>query len=370
MEQKSNIVTNEGDLLCVSGKLDRQGAEELVALMEPGKIYTFDFSEVTDINFAAMRTLLRNRQGGLQFAIINANDNVVERMEDTGVASFVSICRKPKNLDMSKYKEFGGSFLSKSFNSNDGDSMMKLYGPYVPHRMVAQEKVIARAVMKFGIPTPLVGTIYKDGDNMAVDFERIEGKISYSRMIANNPDCLEEVTIRFAKMCKELHSKPCDTTIFPSRKSTYRNTIAISKYFNDEEKAKALAFLDAVPDETTCLHGDCQMSNVITTGKEDLWIDLADFSYGSPMFDMGMWYFLSKLGTEENAHKVFNFGKDLLDRIWDIFVREYFGADTPEKVAAVEAEVQKFAALHMIYLITTYFPEPNMVEYIKEKLMK
>ncbi|MDO5446351.1 MAG: phosphotransferase [Prevotellaceae bacterium] len=370
MEEKSIIVKGEGTFFNVSGKLDGQGAEELVSMMNPADIYTFDFSDVTDINFAAMRTLLRCRQGGQQFAIINANDNVVERMEDTGVATFVSICRKPKPLDMSMYKEFGGSFLSKSFNSNDGDSMMKLYGPYVPERMVAQEKVIARAVMQFGIPTPLVGTIYRDGENMALDFERIEGKVSFSRMIANNPERLEEVTIRFAKMCKDLHTKPCDTAIFPNRKTTYRQAIVNCPYLNDEEKDKALAFIDAVPNVTTCLHGDCQLSNVITNGKEDLWIDLADFSYGSPMFDMGMWYFLSKLNSEERAFKVFNFGTEMLAKVWDVFVREYFGADTPEKAAEIEAEVQKFAAIHMIYLVTTFFPEGNMVEYIKEKLTK
>ena len=131
--------------------------------------------------------------------------------------------------------------------------------------MVAQEKAVARAVMLFGLPTPLVGTLYEDGDRTALDFERIPDKRSFSRIIAEEPEQLETITRRFAKMCRKLHETPCDTTLFQDRVLAHRQVVINCKELTDAEKEPVLAFVDSIPRVTTCLHGDLQMSNVITT---------------------------------------------------------------------------------------------------------
>jgi len=320
------------------------------------------------VNFAAMRILLRFRQAGHKFRIMNADPQVAEKFEDSGVSTFIDICRKPKKLDMSKYEEFGASFLSRAYNSEDGDSMIKIYGQRVPKWMVAQEKAVARAVMVFGIPTPLVGSLYESEDSSALDFERIEGKRSFSRIIAEEPERLEEMSRRFARMCKQLHSTECDTAVFSDKSIYYRMAVDRCKEFSAEEKKKVLAFIDSVPQVTTCLHGDMQPSNVVTNGIDDLWIDLSDFGYGNPMFDMGMWYFLSLLNTEQRSQDLFHLGLADMKRIWDFFIDEYYGADTPEKKEEATARIEPFAALHMLYLGATYGFEPGMTDFIRFKL--
>ena len=371
MIQTNTKNISNGTMISVSGNLDGQGAEMLAKAMTGDLTYTLDFNEVESISFAALRALLNCRKSGIRFCIVNASDSVAERIEDTGVSTFISTCRKPKALDLGKYDEFGGSFLSKSFNSKDGDSMIKVYGPRMPKELVAQEKAVAKAVMVFGIPTPLVGTLYEDESGaMALDFERIEGKRSFSRVIADQPERLEEMSIRFAKMCKKLHTTPCDTVIFGDRSRFYRQAIVNCKEITDEEKEKALAFLNNVPQATTCLHGDMQLSNVITNEKEDLWIDLSDFGYGNPMFDMGMWYFQAKLNVDEIVRDLFHFGNDTIAKVWDIFAKEYFGADTPEKLAEVERQVAPFAALHMLYLGSVYGFMPFMIPFIRQTLLQ
>lgn len=368
-----NLLSNftvKDNFLIVSGVLDGPGADALVEAASRGFNFVMDFSEVSDIKFAALRSLLRCRQSGCRFSIINAESSVAEKFEDTGVSAFIPVSRKPKPLDMSRYEEFGASFLSRAYNSDDGDSMIKIYGYRVPKFMVAQEKAVARAVMQFGIPTPLVGTLYENGESNALDFERIEGKRSFSRIIAEEPERLEEMSRRFARMCKKLHMTECDTTMFADRTLAYRHAIATCKDITDAERVKANAFLDSVPKATTCLHGDMQPSNVITNGIDDLWIDLAEFGYGNPMLDMGMWYFLSVLNTEERAQDLFHLGKADMLRVWDFFIDEYFGAGTPEKKAEVNSRVEKFAALHMLYIGTVYNGfEPGMVEYIRAKML-
>lgn len=365
----NNIVIN-GNTIKVSGQLDKSGADEVVAAMSPETVFTLDFAEVGNINFAALRSLLRCRQSGIQFSIINASSDVAERFEDTGVASFVNVTRKPKPLKLGTYDEFGGGFLSKSFNSDDGDSVMKVYGPRAPRWFATQEKNIAKAVMLFGIPTPLVGSLYEDEENTGLDFERIEGKRSLSRIISQEPERMREISVLFADMCKELHSKQCDTRVFPDRKISYRRAVLSCKDFNEEEKQKVMAFIDSVPDATTCLHGDMQPSNIITNGVDTLWIDLADFSYGNPMLDIGMWFFLSMLNPEHLCQHIFHMTKSQMAEMWDIFMEVYFDAKTPEQKTECINTVEPYAALHMLYLGANFRFEPGMIEYIKDKLLK
>jgi len=350
------------------GKIGAQEAEALLSALSADNS-VIDFSDVSDVNFAALRCFLDARRAGKRFSIVNAADAVAEKFEDSGVGSVVNVSRKPKQLDMSRYEVFGESFLSKAYNSDDGDAMIKVYGGHFPARMVAQEKAMARAVMLFGLPTPLVGTLYTDGTNNALDYERIPGKRSFSRVISEEPERLEEMTVRFAAMCRQLHSTPCDTAVFPDRLNVYRSVVARCDRLTEAERAKIFAFIDSVPKATTCLHGDMQMSNVITSPRGDMWIDLSDFSYGAPMLDIGMWYFLSKLNPEERVQQLFHMGNAQMAQIWDIFAREYFDARTPEALAEAERRVQPYAALHMLYLCVNYWYEPGLFEFAHKVLI-
>lgn len=354
-----------------SGILDAEAADRLIAAMSDARPYVLDFTDVESIQFAALRRLLNARRAGGRFSIINASDAVVERFTDSGVGGFIDVSRKPKPLDTSRYEEFGASFLSKSYNSADGDAMMKIYGPNVSPEMVAQEKAVARAVLRFGLPTPLVGTMYADGDKTALDFERIPGKRSFSRIIAEEPQRLEEISRRFARMCRQLHATPCDTTLFNDRTLAHRQAVLQCDGLSEAEKEAVLRFVDAIPAATTCLHGDLQMSNVITTPDgEDLWIDLGDFGYGHPLLDVAMWYFLTTLNTEERARQLFHLGLSDLRRIWDFFAEEYAGASSQEEKDAFEKQVLPYAALHMIYLGVMYGFQPGMLDFAKSVLCR
>ena len=358
----------DGTTFIVNGVLDGPTADAMISAMKAGGTYVLDLDGVTDIKFAALRRLLRARQKGLHFSAVNASPAVAEKFEDTGVSAFIPVCRRPKPLQREVWAEFGQSYLSKSYNSADGDSMIKIYDDRVPKQLVAQEKMVARAVMCFGLPTPLVGTLYEDASGTALDFERIEGKRSFSRIVSEEPGRLDEIGRRFARMCRRLHETPCDTAIFSDRKMFYRRALAACSELSTEEKAKVSAFIDKIPAATTCLHGDMQLSNVITDGTEDLWIDLSDFGYGYPLLDMGMWYFQCQLNDERHTLNLFHLTLNDMRRLWDVFVEEYFQAGTAAEKEAVARSVEPYAALHMLYLGSTYGFAPGMIEFVKEKL--
>lgn len=349
-------------LLHPAGTVDAAAAGRLLASMTEDRTYTLDFEDVDGIHFAALRKFMNARRAGCRFCIINACDAVVDRFVDSGVGTLIDVCRKPKPLDLSRYEEFGASYMSKAYNCDDGDSMMKLYGPGVPRETVFREKTVARAVMLFGLPTPLVGSVSEDGGRTALDFERIHGKRSFSRIISEEPGKLEPIARRFARMSRQLHETPCDTAVFENRVLAHRQAVINCRELTDADKEVFLSFADSIPVATTCLHGDLQPSNVITTGLEDLWIDLGDFGYGYPLLDLGMLYFLTRLTTEERAMQLFHLDCASLARFWDAFAEEYAGARTPEQKQAFEQAVVPYAALHMIYLGTNFGFVPGMAE--------
>ena len=358
----------EGRRIFVKGKINQEAIEPIREAMTANAIFCLDFSEVEEVNFGAMRGFLNLRKNGLPISIVNASDAVTEKFEDSGLSTFVSICRKAKPLDMSIYEEFGESFMSKAYNSADGDAMIKVYGKRGSLEMVTREKAVARAVMVFGIPTPMVGTIYSDGEKWALDFERIAGKRSLSRIISEEPERMEEITVLFAKMCKDLHATPCDTAVFSDRRAFYRSIIAPSNAISEDNRRKVLAFIDRIPAATTCLHGDLQPSNVITNGKENLWIDLSDFAYGYPLMDLAMFYFLSNVVTEQIMIHLFHLGKEDMRKIWDIFCREYFGTSDAAVLAEKEEEIKRYCILHMVYLGCLAGFEPFMVPIVEAAL--
>ena len=81
---------------------------------------------------------------------------------------------------------------------------------------------------------------------------------------------MQELSLIFAEMAKKLHSTKADTTKLVSTKEKFRRFYLEKAVVPDFYKQKALAFIDTVPDTPTCLHGDLQISNVITDGKRTL----------------------------------------------------------------------------------------------------
>lgn len=371
MEMKNYKYSIEEGFVSTEGELDGKAAEEVVSVLRKSGLNILDFSGVTSVGFEALRYFLNTVKSGFGIRIDNASDEVCALFEDSGVSSFVNISRKPKPLNIEDFEEFGAGFLSRSFNSKDGKSMLKVYGKNYNKLYVPNEKAIARAVTKFGISTPLVGSLYTVDGCPAISFEKIVGKRSFSRIIADEPERLEEIAILFARKCKELHSTQADTSLFPDREQVYRNAVAQVKELTDEEKAKVTALIDTVPKATTLLHGDLQLGNIIMAPSgETLWIDLNDFSYGNPYFDMGMWYFLTHFNSEEAVMNLFHISKTQILQVWDFFLREYYGLNTSEQVEEKSKELEKAAIIQMTFLGSNYGFVHGMENSLKALIAK
>lgn len=270
------------------------------------------------------------------------------------------------NLD--DYVPSGAGFTAQSYNSKDGRWMIKLYSDFVPEGIPVRELQVAKEVAALGFKTPQAGRLLTDGKRRGSEFRRVPGKVSFFTAVSREPYRLEEFARRFAEACRKLHSTPCNKAFFKSAVDIFKERIKLCPHFTDTEKLKMLEFVYSLPRTDTCLHGDLHMGNIITNGEEDFWIDLGDFSYGNPYFDLGMFYLTCNMSLPDMAMEQFHNDKPTLEHIWEVFAGEYFGegADMEE----ITVTVKKCAALMFVYFCTRDRMYPFMREIIEKNLLR
>ncbi len=253
---------------------------------------------------------------------------------------------EPKLIDLNDYVRTGEGANGASYNhKTDPNIMLKLY--FRNFEAAKLELEVAQKVYAMGIPTPEPGDLVTDGKQVGIRFRRIEGKKSYSRACGDLPELAEEYGKEFAQLCKKLHSVHVDTTQFENVKDRLYKMLADNPFFTDEQKQKIHDFIAAAPDADTAIHGDLQFGNGIFTEKDGVrtpyFIDLGDFCYGYPMFDIGMVYLCCCLNDESWTMEVNHMTNATAARFWDGFAQEYFGKDAD--MEKVMKEVKIYAGL-------------------------
>lgn len=251
-----------------------------------------------------------------------------------------------KRLNLDEWEEFGGGYTAASYyNKTDDTVMMKLYEPFIPEAAVIREYTCSDEIKKLGIDVPKPICIGKTDTQTGVIFERIKDKVSVAKAIANDPDGLDGYMKIFTDGIKKIHSTPCNTEFFPNVKDIYKTEIEKAVFFDGKTKEKLIKFIENVPDADTCLHGDCHIGNMILSGDRAVIIDVADWAYGNPMFDIGLFYYLSNCQTEELVQYLFHISGAQMRKAWEKFVELYY----PERdIDDVEKEAEVFGYLKTV----------------------
>lgn len=295
---------------------------------------------------------------GLANSLSDLSDTFAFR-EFEGLIEKVFGAPEPELVDMNDYVESGDGFTAISYNHKEKPVMMKLYAPFVPPFVPQNEMKRARDVMALGINTPKALGIVTDGQRVGVQFERIMNKYSYSRAISRDLSKLKEYAVDFAHKCKELHETQCNTRNFPNITDLAFEFINKNTIYTERQKAKMMEFFGSVPQTTTCLHGDMHTGNIITDGKQTWWIDLSDFTYGNPLYDFGMFYFVTFVCNDRNE-QIFHMTTDQMKEVWKYMVEEYFGE--PEEV--VSKRVAPFATYYILKFNTQGLIFPEMKAFV------
>lgn len=271
-----------------------------------------------------------------------------------------------EKIDLSDYELSGESYASLSYNHKNGKRMMKLYTSCMTKETCEAELKMTEKVQALGINVPQAYRLVTDGERVGVEYERINPKISFSSAIAQEPSKLKHYAESFADMSKELHAKRCDPNKFTSAVEHFKGVVARTKYLDEEGRQKAHHFLDQIPESPYCLHGDMHIGNVITDGRKNWWIDLGDFRYGIPLFDLGQFYFLSHCNPDELTQGMFHLDNKTMQEVWRVFVKRYYATDDVE---TVDRKVAPYTALYMLYWGERGEIPPHMRAFIEKWLL-
>lgn len=234
--------------------------------------------------------------------------------------------RQAKLIDLNEWERSGGGGTGWSYiNRKDSSIMLKLNKEEIPEEMSYHEYLISTTLYEMGISCPRVFDFVTDGTRFGMTVERMQGKKSYVRMIADNPELLEPLAKDFAVRSREFHSIRCDTAKFESKKDKCRRLFASCPEFPDDVKGMLYDCLDSLEDVQYPVHGDFTPGNIIRADGKDYWIDLGDFTYGDPDMDFACLAFLARYTPAKVVEYLFHLTKRQIGQFMEIYGREYYG---------------------------------------------
>lgn len=274
-------------------------------------------------------------------------------------------------INLADYNQTGAGGTALSYTHKDKNTLVKLYNPGFEAERAISEFHTARTVFEMGIPTPEPYRLVTDGERFGAEYELVKGKRSFTRIISEEPERLEEMSLAFAQETKKLHSMKADTTRLRSYKEMVRKFYLEKDLVPEEFKQMALAFLDKVPDTPTCVHGDLQIGNIITDGERTLWIDVGEFAYGCPEWDLGIMWTICHRMDKGKADDLFHLEPEVLTQHWNIFLPAYLGTTDPAALGAFTKSLLQFYGVKVPYVYDmayhTRLPEASF-EKIKQML--
>lgn len=244
-----------------------------------------------------------------------------------------------RQIDLSEWTLAGGGKRGDSyFHNTDPLLMVKFDNSGIPVEDMLQEVENARIVDALGLPTPAPGEVVTDGRRYGITFRRIPGKESYARLVGMYPERIPELACNFAALVKRMHATKATGMGLRNIKDVYGRYVRENLRHGEQLRDKALEVLDSLLDGDTCIHGDLHYGNIIVADGRDYLIDLGNFCYGHPYFDLAMMMAVARFSflDKEFSEQMYHCNTEQALLFWDCFIKEYFGPDcTREKAEEI-----------------------------------
>lgn len=257
---------------------------------------------------------------------------------------------KVERINLDDYTQTGEGGTSLTYTSKDGKRLAKLYNPGYEADLAKEDFLTACTVYDLGIPSPKPYRLITDGVRVGAEYEWIQGKRSFARIISEQPERLEELSVEFAQRSLQLHTTEADTQRLRSTKQMMKRFYLEREVVADYYKQSILRFLDTVPEQTTCLHGDLQIGNIITDGKRTLWIDLGGFGYGVPEWDLAFTWRMTHNSNTKITEWLLHLTSDVLDQHWHLFLQNYLGTTDRQRIEEATRKLLPYAAAKLPYM--------------------
>lgn len=227
-----------------------------------------------------------------------------------------------KTIDYGDWTPFGKGGNGTTYRKKDDPSVILKMDNRADEKVVREEFELSRKVAELGISTPQIYDMVTDGRLFGYTAQLIKGKKSVCRIISEQPSRMDEMVRLFTNMALQFHSVKCDTAEFSDMKQRALDNIAANRYLTEATKEAILSDIRSIPDTGTCLLGDFHFGNLITTGEKEYWIDLGEFTHGSPVFDIARFGFSLELPGIV-TDKLFHLDRKQMRTFYEKFLDSY-----------------------------------------------
>ena len=266
-----------------------------------------------------------------------------------------------ESINLDEYRQSGEGGTAITYKHNSRNSLAKLYKSGFEADMAIEEFKVAQAVYDLGIPTPKPYRLVTDGERLGAEYEFISGKRSFARILSQEPEKMPELVEAFAKAALELHATNPDTDRIPAIREVLHSFYLSSDAVTSEYRKRALAFLDKIQEPSTCVHGDFHIGNIITDGNHTLWIDIGQFGYGAPEWDLGWFWTITHNLGDNRADFLLHLTQETLVSFWDAFLPAYLGTSAPTALREYTRKILAYYAVRVPFMFNLVhhdkFPE-------------
>lgn len=266
-----------------------------------------------------------------------------------------------ESINLDEYRQSGEGGTAITYKHNSRNSLAKLYKSGFEADMAIEEFKVAQAVYDLGIPTPKPYRLVTDGERLGAEYEFISRKRSFARILSQEPEKMPELVEAFAKAALELHATATDTNRIPAIREVLHSFYLSSDAVTSEYRKRALAFLDKIQEPSTCVHGDFHIGNIITDGNHTLWIDIGQFGYGAPEWDLGWFWTITHNLGDNRADFLLHLTQETLVSFWDAFLPAYLGTSAPTALREYTRKILAYYAVRVPFMFNLVhhdkFPE-------------
>ena len=351
---------NDKLVIELTGRIDTNNASEVEKeIMEAidadkGMEISFDAEKLSYISSAGLRVLMKVlKMSGKPVEVVNVSRDVYDIFETTGFTELMKVKRAYRTISVDGLEVIGKGFFGTVYRI-DAESIVKVYKGKDSIPMIENEKRMAQKAFLSGIPTAISYDIVKVGEDYGSVFELLNAR-TYHELVQKKEKPVREIISGYTDLLKLIHRTSLSAGTFPSYRKKYLDYLEIIKKHLTESHYKGLLskFTD-MEEETTVVHGDAQMKNVMLVGDEPMLIDMDTLGLGNPVFDLAGLYVTYQLFEEDEPSNSMDFlqmSQEMVDEIWKLIIETYFNPQTDNERQIIEDKIALVAVVRFLYLI-------------------
>ncbi len=304
--------------------------KEIFSLIEESdtKRVILDAIDTEYISSAGLRVILKLKKAVADSKIINVSSEVYDIFNMTGFIDIIDVKKAFREISVEGCEIIGRGSHGTVYRIN-GDTILKLYSKDEPLAEIEREIEYSRNAFVAGIPTAISFDVVKCNGSYGSVFELINAD-TFGNVLAANPDKYDEYLKKYIELVNTLHTTEADTNRLSSTKSLYNKWAdEMAEFLTADEINILHEIINSVPDRNTFVHGDIHPKNVMVQDGELVFIDLADMTYGHPVFDymsMALTLVITAGRNPERALEKIGIDSATCLRMWNDMIKARFGS--------------------------------------------